>query len=571
MRVKDALLDQLAVDGIGTVFGNPGTTEENLLDAFREHPDIRYVMTLQESVAGAMADGYARATSQPAVLLLHAVVGVGNAMAMLYQASRSGTPLVVLAGEAPTEFRDLDGFLAADIPRFVEPVTKWATRLAAPNQALRVLRRAIKVAATPPRGPVFIALPMDILELETGETVVPTTFADTRTVPAADAIDRFAAELLSARTPILIIGDGVAVSGAQDELHALSDVIGAPIYGGDFGDLDASFRHPLFAGLIGHAFGEQTRAVTRPADVVLAVGTPLFSELFPVALPYFKPDVRLLQVDLNPWEIAKNFPVTAGAVADPRETLRAVRQRVDELADDSYRAAAAARRQDWERRLAEQRAERERRYSQLRPDDGTLTPAAAMELVVASCPANAIVVDEALTTSDELLHYLRPDDPTQYFLGRGGCIGVGWPSAIGVKLANPDRPVLALSGDGSALYVVQALWTAVRYDLDMVFIVCNNASYRILKVNILHWWASQNVPSAGRAFPYMDLDEPHIEWVKLAEGFGATGWAATDEASLRVAMEGAFATAGVHVVDLALTASVAEEALEVTRAHSGYA
>src|SRR5207247_7072417 len=187
-----AILEQLLADGVTYMFGNPGTVEQGFLDALGDYPDLRYITTLQETIAVAMADGYARATQRPAVIQLHSGVGLGNGVGMMYQAKRGGAPLVVIAGEAGVRYDSMDAQMAADLVAIAKPVTKWATRIVDPSSTLRVLRRALKMAATPPMGPVFVALPMDVLDAEIEEEVRPTSFLDTRSAPSPESVARAA-------------------------------------------------------------------------------------------------------------------------------------------------------------------------------------------------------------------------------------------------------------------------------------------------------------------------------------------------------------------------------------------
>ena len=257
-----AIVEQLLADGITYMFGNPGTVEQGFLDALGEYPDLRYITTLQETIAVAMADGYARATQRPTVVQLHSGVGLGNGIGMMYQAKRGGAPLVVIAGESGVRYDSMDAQMAADLVSMAKPVTKWATRVIDPSSTLRVLRRAIKIAATPPTGPVFVALPMDVLDAPSEETVVPTSLPDTRVAPSAEAVRRAVAMLAEAWQPIVIIGDGVAFSGAQDELTRVAELLGAAVWGANCSEVKIDATHPLFRGQLGHMFGDHSRRIT---------------------------------------------------------------------------------------------------------------------------------------------------------------------------------------------------------------------------------------------------------------------------------------------------------------------
>ncbi len=339
-----AILEQLLADGITYMFGNPGTVEQGFLDALERYPELRYITTLQETIAVGIADGYARATRRPALVQLHSGVGLGNGIGMMYQARRGGAPLVVIAGEAGVRYDSMDAQMAADLVAMARPVTKWATRVVDPSSTLRVLRRAIKLASTPPMGPVFVALPMDVLDAPLGEEVVPTSIPETRVAPPAEAIERAAALLASgARPRLAIIGDGIAASEAQAELTRVAELLGAAVWGANCAEVNIDARHPLFRGQLGHMFGEHSRAITAQADAVLICGTYVFPEVFPALEGVFAPGARVVHIDLDAYEIAKNFPVDLGLVADPRLTL-------ERLADELERTLSPAQRADAERR-----------------------------------------------------------------------------------------------------------------------------------------------------------------------------------------------------------------------------
>src|SRR3954469_23999465 len=231
-----ALLEQLQADGFAYMFGNPGTVEQGFLDALSEFPGIEYITTLQETIAVGIADGYARASQKPTLVQLHSGVGLGNGIGMMYQAKRGNAPLVVIAGESGVRYDSMDAQMAADLVSMARPVTKWATRVIDPSSTLRVLRRAIKMAATPPCGPVFVALPMDVLDAEVSEDVVRTSIPDTRVAPGPEAVRAAVAMLAGASKPIVITGDGIAASGAQAELTRVAELLGAEVWGANFSE-----------------------------------------------------------------------------------------------------------------------------------------------------------------------------------------------------------------------------------------------------------------------------------------------------------------------------------------------
>lgn len=524
IKGKDAFIRQLLCDGINTIFGNPGTVEEALIDTLPDYPEMRYVMGLQEAAVTAMADAYARATNKPSIVQVHASVGLGNAMGILYAAKQCYTPLVMYAGETYADLLDYYGFLGGDTVAIAKPVTKWADRVSHPSQLLRNLRRAIKIAMTPPQGPVFLAIPMNVLDADMEALIQPTAHVNSKVLPEPETVKHIAKTLLSAENPLLLIGDQVHLSGAQGEVHALAELVGAPIYGCGFSQLSASFQHPLFMGLTGFLFADRTVSITRDADVVFAVGTPLFPELFPTLDPYFRPDAKLIQVDLNEWELAKNFATDTALQADPKLTLKAVIQAIKELKSPGFTDIAQQRVQAT---TAKKQAMMKTLHDQFETQKGQspMTPSESLGIIARKLPKNVAVYDESVTCIQTFLQQWQPENPEDYYMCRGGCLGQGLPGGVGLKLAFPDRPVVVLSGDGAAMYTNQALWTAAHYDLDITFIIMSNGSYRVLKTNLLEYW--KRLGSEPRPFHNLDLENPAINFVALANSMGVKGYKTT--------------------------------------------
>jgi benzoylformate decarboxylase len=569
-----AIIEQLLADGITHMFGNPGTVEQGFLDAIESYPELRYITTLQETIAVAMADGYARATQKPTVVQLHSGVGLGNGIGMMYQAKRGGAPLVVIAGESGIRYDSMDAQMAADLVSMAKPVTKWSTRIVDPSSMLRVLRKAIKIAATPPTGPVFVALPMDVLDAVLEEEVVPTSIPDTRVAPAGEAISRAAALLAGASRPIAIVGDGISFSGAQAELTRVAELLGAAVWGANFSEVNMDSEHPLFRGQLGHMFGEHSRAITSEADAVLICGTYVFPEVFPALEGVFAPGAKVIHIDLDAYEIAKNFPVDLGLVADPKLTLGLLADELARTLSTDQQDAAAGRIQDLaaqKDRELETAAARDREYD----GDTPMHPSTFMAALAEQVPDDVVVFDEALTSSPELTHHLPPNLPGHYFATRGGSLGVGFPGAIGLKLALPDKTVIGFSGDGGAMYTIQAMWTAAHHDIGAKFVVCNNRSYQLLKLNVQQYWRERSMPDHG--FPRsFDLGQPEIRFDELARGMGvpATRVEAADEVAPAIAE--ALAHEGPYLIDLVLhqevpghdEAAANHRPVAGTRAHS---
>ena len=556
-----AIIEQLLTDGIHYMFGNPGTVEEGLLDALRDYyPEFKYIFALQETIAIAAADGYARATKKPTVVQLHSGVGLGSGIGMMYQAMRGQSPLVVLAGEAGIRYDAMDAQMAADLVSMARPVTKWATRVVDPSSVLRVLRKAIKMAATPPMGPTFVSLPMDILDAPNDEIVVPTSIPVTRVAPDTEPLAKASVLLSEATHPIIIAGDGVAFSDAQIELTRMAETIGARVWGANSSEPNMSATHPLFAGLLGHMFGEQSRRITQEADVVLIVGTSVFPEVFPALSGVFSPEATVLHIDLNTYEIAKNFPVDLGLLGDPKTTLAKLNTILNltmtliqkEGACRRATQISVAKNQALSAQLEADRAVR---------DAIPLYMSRFAEELAAQLPADAIIFDEALTNSPELCRYLPPTKLGHYFQARGGSLGVGIPGAIGLKLAAPDKTVIGFTGDGGGMYTIQALWTAAHHNINAKFVVCNNRGYQILKLNLLQYWRERQIPEHDYPSSF-EICDPDIRFDRLAQALGVESLRVETPDQISPAIQAALKYEGPFLIDLVLTNEIVNMSID---------
>jgi benzoylformate decarboxylase len=550
-----AIIEQLLADGISYMFGNPGTVEQGFLDSLEAYPDFHYILTMQESIAVGMADGYARATQKPTVVQLHSGVGLGNGVGMLYQAKRGHAPLVVIVGEAGIRYDAMDAQMAADLVAIAEPVTKWATRVVHPSSLLRVLRRAIKIAGTPPMGPTFVCVPADVLDAINDEPIVPTSFPNTRVVPD-DGLVRDAAEMLAgASNPIIIMGDGIAFSGAQAELARVAELLGAPVWGANSSEVNIPYTHPLYAGQLGHMFGGSSSKVTTQADAILVCGTYVFPEVFPNLADVFAPGAKVIHVDLNAYEIAKNFPVDLGLVSDPKLTLDRLAGILDAGLSQQQKATAQARAQ----RIGQEnqsKVDKQLAADSANRDAYPLRAARFMEELAKYAPEDTMVFDEALTVSPDVTRYLPPTLPNHFFQTRGGSLGVGIPGALGIKLANPEKTVIGFTGDGGSMYTIQALWTAAHHNIGAKFVICNNQSYMLLKLNILQYWREQ-VGVEVHEFPHsFDLANPVVDFATLARSMGVPAICVDRPENVEAAVREMMETDGPFLVDMVISNEV---------------
>ncbi|GAB3005729.1 thiamine pyrophosphate-binding protein [Saccharothrix stipae] len=532
---KVAIFEQFAADGIEYMFGNPGTVEQGFLDAGGEF-DVEYLLALHEGVAVGMADGYARAAQRPALVQLHSGVGLGNGIGMLYQAKRGGSPLVVVVGEAGIRYDAMDGQMAADLVAMAEPVTKYATRVVDPSSTLRVLRRAVKIAMTPPRGPVLVVVPADVLDEITTEPAFPTPIPNTRVLPETSLVAEAATTLLAGERRLVLMGDGVATSGAQRELTAVAEALDARVWGVNSSEFNFDATHRLYGGQLGHMFGADSARVVAEADSVLIVGTYVFPEVFPSLENPFKPDAKIVHIDLDSYEIAKNHPVTVGVVADPKLTLAALGKEINRQRPVTGTPPEAPRGRPVHPEPSLQ-------------EDTVLDR--FVRRLAGRAPEDLVVFDEALTASGPLAKHLPPREPGRFFQTRGGSLGVGIPGALGIKLARPELPVVAFTGDGGSMYTFQALWTAAKYGIGAKFVICNNRRYHLLDLNIEQYWREQGI--SPHAYPAaFDLSKPEIGFTQLAEGLGVPARRVEKLYEVDTAVEAMLAHDGPYLIDLVI-------------------
>jgi benzoylformate decarboxylase len=546
---RSAFLALLKDEGITHLFGNPGTTELPIMHALKDHPDLTYVMAMQESLVVAIADGYSRASGRLVACNVHVAPGLGNAMGSLFNAKFTGTPMILTAGQQEQGHGLMEPVLYGPLVQMAEPLVKWAVEVTRLEDLPRIVRRAAKIATTPPTGPVFISLPGDILNAEAGIELGHSTRVDTRVRPSDEALQALAQRILKAQNPVIITGDEIVKSDALQEAASFAATLGAPAfqcstpYGAQF--LSES---PCFMGALSR-LQNQVREVLSPYDLMIVLGAdPLrmsvYSEVDP--LPEGMP---IVQVGLVDWDIGKNYSAEIALKADVRETLRALIPVLKSAGGSALETRAkkgieALASKNWTARrktLVEQIS----KAKDTSPIDADWL---ALQ-VVEAMPDNAILVDEGLTSSRQITA-LRPHrDRYGYHALASGGIGWGLPASVGVSLANPDRPVVCFSGDGSSMYSIQALWTAANHKLPLTFIIVNNGGYRIIKQRLLAFHGDDH-------YVGMDFVDPPVDFTGLAKSLGLEAIKITDPGQLKSTLSSAFSRPGTKLIEVVVNNSV---------------
>jgi benzoylformate decarboxylase len=536
MRISgiQAFLELLHAQGVKYIFGNPGTSELPLNDALLSDSRFQYILGLQEVPVMAIADGYAMASKQVGVVNLHISPGLGNAMGMLYNAFREGTPLLVTAGQQDRRLKFEEPILGSDLARVAEPWTKWSIEVNRVEDLPSAVRRALQIATTPPTGPVFLSLPMDI-QMEIAELdVTPSAKVYHELHPPREAIANAKNILLSAKNPAILVGSRVLELNAVNELVQVAELLGAPVIsesGTTHGRCAFPSNHPLQDdGLPLWSF--ETRDRLKEYDVLLVVGMDILRQYVYFDPPCPIPEhVKIVHIDENPYELGKNYPLAAAVLGHPRAALADLYAELSQAigSDATWRASANDRVEKLKIKKAAQRKQildQVAKESAQRPMTGSVM----MEAISRILPPSVAVIEEAVTTTNRLFERLgRLPNCDGYFGHRGWGLGWGLNCAIGVKMAWPDRPVLGLIGDGAGLYGIQGLWTAAKYKIPVTFVVPNNSSYQILKVGA----AGLGLEHARRGeYLGMDLDGPLVDFVGLARSFGVEAHRITEPEEL---------------------------------------
>jgi benzoylformate decarboxylase len=546
-------MEQLVADGVRYIFGNPGTTEQGFIDVLQEYPQVEFMLALHEGVAVGMADAYARATRRPAFVEVHTGPGLGNALGMIYNAKMGKTPMVVYAGHSPSATSLQEPLLSSPLVEMARPLAKWAAEIQHAHDVPRALRRAFKTAMEPPQGPVFLSLPLDVLDGEADVDIVPTTFTNWRGRVDPAAMTEVARLLLAAERPMVMVGDSVAVADAQREAATLAEALGAPVFECYASEFNFSTTHPLYLGSVNFVGPGPVRATLEGCDVLLVVGAPLFRLIFPEAEKSPLPSgCRVVQIDIDAWELGKNLNPDLAVLADPKAALAELATQVLSLRTPDQARVITERASRIGERTRTQRA----RYWEEAKKNWDAKPISAPRLmheIRHALPDDATVYAEAITNANHLAAAMSPTGPGRMMRSRGGGVGPGLPGTLGVQLAEPSRKVVGVCSDGAAMYSITALWTAAHHRIPATFVMLNNASYRILKLNMVEYLGRA---ARDRRFIAMDLTDPELRFDRMAESMGVPGRRVEHPDELASALRDAIAHDGPSLVDVVMEGSV---------------
>ena len=542
---RDAFLSLLVDEGVTHLFGNPGTTELPIMHALSDHTSLTYVLGLQESVVVAMADGFCRASGKLAACNVHVAPGLGNALGAIYNANLSGSPLIITAGQQEQGHGLMEPLLYGPLVDMARPLVKWATEITRIEDVPRIVRRAAKIALAPPTGPVFLSLPGDILNKSAALDLGQRTRVDAMTYPSDESLRRLSERIMAAEQPVLLAGTEIVRSDALTEAAELAEVLGAPVYqqtvphGAHFFS-----EHPAFMGALTR-IQDQVRSTLSPYDLMICIGADVLQMSVWSETDPLPPDLPIIQIGLRDWEMGKNYPAEMALRSDVKETLQKLIPQLRELQNTKREKTNVAALENFTQNNWSTNRRQRRQDISACADESSIDPDWLMMRIADCIPADAIIVDEGLTTSKNLLHFLPHRDRYSYFGMVSGGIGWGIAAAVGVQLAQPNRRVVAISGDGSAMYSPQALWTAAHLELPILFLIFNNQGYRILKERLLAFHGNDQ-------YIGMNLREPSIDFTGLATSFGMRAKKITETAQFEAAFKPAVISDGPCLFEIML-------------------
>lgn len=513
---KHALLKMFQAEGVKHMFGQPGTSEAPMMDVMPEYSDIGYYLALQEGVAVGMAEGYARSTGEVPLVSLHIDNGMANGLSLMIDMKYSGTPMVLTAGN-----KDIRKMAAgrSDLAEMARPFAKWSTEITHAEQMASVIRRAFQEARTAPTGPVFVSVSANAFDDVADIDILPSS--PVRSLPAADenAIEEACELIAGADRPILIVGDRVSEFGGAEGAVRLAELAGMKAYGHNSTSMNFPASHPLWQGGLNMRTQEAVDAV-RAADVIVAAGCPVFEDFFFQPGQFVAADSKLIHIDINPGEIGKSEPTDLGIIGAPGVALGQLADQLSETLTGTQIEAAKGRTEQ----AAEESAARRAAFDSLAAKgmkSSPMSPAAMGKVMANTMPEETVVFNDGVSSAGFVFEALQPSTPGSYYGCRGQAIGWGMGATLGVKLGNMDRPTVGVIGDGSAMMTIQGLYTAVNSNIPVVYVMCNNSSYRVLKVNMNHYHRLNDMPMPNH---YFGFDFPaEIDFVAQAKAYGLRG------------------------------------------------
>ncbi|MQG38158.1 MAG: thiamine pyrophosphate-binding protein [SAR202 cluster bacterium] len=511
---KHALLQMFVAEGVSYVFGNPGTSETPMMTILPEYKDLNYMLVLQEGVAVGMAEGYGRSTGTVPLVSLHIDNGLANGLSLMIDQLRSGTPMVVTAGNK--DIRKL-GSGRSDLAELARPFAKWSAEITHAGQVPSVIRRAFQEAKTSPTGPVFVGMSANAFDDIADVNIQGSTEVVQNSSTDLNAVGEVCDLLATASKPIMIIGD--RLNGGNQAALKLAETAGIPVYGHGSFEVNFPATHPLWQGNLSVRNPDAVKAI-RSADLIIATGCTVFDDFFYQAEDIIPKSTKLVHIDSDPGSVGKSEPADIAILAAPSEVVSQLAEAVSYEFTGTKAEEAALRIKD-AAAISTARREAFAKSVSTQRNMSPMSPATFAATFAEALPSDATVFNDGISTAGLIFEAMSPDERGSYYAIRGGAIGWGMGATMGVQLGLPDRPVVGVMGDGTAIMTVQALWTAANSNIPAVFVICNNRSYRILKLNSNVYHRMQELPTPD-SYVASDFDLP-LDFKSQADAYGVEG------------------------------------------------
>ena len=515
MTGKKALMESIKAEGITNVYGNPGTSEGPIMEEIVRHKELRYLLTLQEGVATGMAEADARVNNKASFLSLHIDSGLVNGFSLMNDAYTTGTPMVVTS--ATYDVRNLRN---RDLVELAKPFTKWSTQVVLPDQVPAVMRKAFTEANTHPKGPVFVGFSSNALDGEADMEIFPSS------IPVYGGLDNEVISEISnsiekSSYPVLVVGDRIAEDYALDEAVELAEKLGMMVFI-EGSNIPFPTDHPQMVGY--HSIrSDQQRSLLNDSDLIISAGADLFSDWFYEGDVLISKNSELIHLDSKPTTQGNRQPSKLTGLGNLKVILKQILATINfsNIENVDKRIEEITKIKNENDLITKKSAEKNW-------NNDLMSPERAMFELSNSIPKDALIVNDAISHRGALMQYIKFDSSDQMVSGRGGSIGWGVGATLGAQCASPDKKVIGIIGDGSAMMTVQGYWTAANDNIPCVFIILNNQSYRILKVNIDYYRKKirEEVETSGD-YPYMDFPMV-LNHTEIAKSMGVDAVRITD-------------------------------------------
>lgn len=553
MRGKKALMEVLREEGVEYIFGNPGTSESPIMDELESYPEFKYVLVTQEGVAMGMADAYARATGKASFVNLHVETGLANGISLLHNANEGGTPLVLTSGN-----KDIREIVQGrtDLAEMVRRFTKWSVEVTHPSQVASAMHRAFNESITPPTGPTYVGFSANALDGEADLEIVSRFPKYLRVAPDKQAVESAVRILSVSENPIMLIGDRVAQSEASTEAVRVAEMLGAKVYAYPYSEMSFPMNHSQFAGFVRLGFPD-TFELLSAGDVVLAIGKlSTYGHQFsdPNQL-FFQSTTKMIHIDSDANELGRVQPTEVGIHADPKVALNELAIALENGLSNTYKKVAKKRSELFENEKIKTRNAWSSKLKN-RWDHTPMYEDRMVAEVFKALPDDAIVAADAVSTRGTIFQQFEFHQPGSFFSARGGAIGWGIGGGMGLKLAYPKRPVVAIVGDGSAMMTIQGLWTAANDNVPVVYVICNNSSYRVLKTG-MDYYKKNILRDTEISSQYLGSDfSPPLDIASMANAMGVYGCKIHRAEEIGAAIDKALASSRPSVLDIAVDGTV---------------